>query len=336
MGYQSINTLLLIVSLLIVNCATPAFAQTTLDPMSIGVGARALGMGKAYVAVAEDGDSMFTNPAGLGEIDSFQFTSMSGQVLEDVNYSVLGTVFPLGEKSAIGIGYATANVSQIELRDTAGTLQNYSNYGNGVFFASYGKKLTEKLSMGFNLKYFSQRGSNAETNGTGINLDIGLLQKDIGWVSLGAVGQNVLRSSMITYDNGNQENLPSIIKVGTRMYLLGQKFDAARLSPIELFAVADIDLSMQTLRSSTSHIGFELSPFPILALRAGMDQAAVPGGIQNNYTSGVSLKLAGFGFHYAYHPYTEYADNVSHYFSISFNERNWPEEELPDIFLSSQ
>ena len=58
--------------LFILTLITSASAQTTFDPLSIAVGARALGMGKAYVAVAEDGDTIFTNPAGLGEIDTFK------------------------------------------------------------------------------------------------------------------------------------------------------------------------------------------------------------------------------------------------------------------------
>jgi len=304
--------------------------------MSIGVGARALGMGKAYVAVAEDGDTIFSNPAGLGEIDSFQLSSMSGKILEDVSYTMLGTVYPLGEKSALGVGYITANVSGIEIRNSAGALQNYSNFGNSVIFASLGRKLTEKLSIGLNLKYFSQNGSNAETQGNGMNLDVGFLQKDIGWLSLGAVAQNVLRSNKISYSNGQEEDLPLTIKIGSRMYLLGSEFDAARLSPIELTAVADIDLNMQALRSSTTHLGVELSPLPNFILRAGLDQDPIPSGIQSNFTSGLTLRLAGLGFHYAYHPYTQAVENTSHYFSISFDDSSWPSEGLPDIFLSAR
>ena len=45
------------------------------DPMYIGVGARPLGMGKAYVAVAQDGETLFLNPAGLGRLNA-SLTSM--------------------------------------------------------------------------------------------------------------------------------------------------------------------------------------------------------------------------------------------------------------------
>ena len=313
-----------------------AYAQTTFDPLSIGVGARALGMGKAYVAVAEEGDTIFTNPAGLGEIDSFQFTSMSGKVLEDVNYIVLGGAYPLGKKSAIGIGYAAATVSGIEIRDTSGAYLKKSSFGNSVFLASYGRKLSEKLSLGINLKYFLQDGGEInDGDGSGLNLDLGLLQRGLGWFSWGLVGQNILSSGKMRYQNGEREDLPMTIKIGTRMHLLGEEFEAARVSPIKLVALADADLSLRTSRPTTIHTGIELSLSKHLTLRAGIDQDPKPGGLQNNFTSGVSLRFAGLGFHYAYHPYTETSENLSHYFSISFDERGWPFEGPPDIFLGS-
>ena len=43
--------------------------STALDPMYLGVGARPLGMGRSYVAVAEDADALLLNPAGLGRLD---------------------------------------------------------------------------------------------------------------------------------------------------------------------------------------------------------------------------------------------------------------------------
>ncbi|KPJ68825.1 hypothetical protein AMJ44_05415 [candidate division WOR-1 bacterium DG_54_3] len=331
------NTLLLIVSLLIVNLINPAFAQTTFDPMSIGVGARALGMGKAYVAVGEEGDTIFTNPAGLGEIDSFQFTSMSGKVLDDVTYTVLGGVYPFGERSAFGIGYAAASVSGIEIYNDLGEYQKKSTFGNSVLLACYGRKITEKLSLGINLKYFVQDGGEIDAgDGSGMNLDIGLLQKGLGWLSWGVVGQNILSSGKMRYNSGEEAELPMIIKAGTRLHILGEEFEAAMVSPVKLVAVADADISLRAAEPTTTHTGLELSLSPNLTLRAGMDQDPKPKGFQNNLTAGVSLRFAGLGFHYAYHPYGEILANATHYFSISFDERGWPFEGPPDIFLGSR
>lgn len=331
MGYK-----LLIIILIAILATTPSIGQTTFDPMSIGVGARALGMGKAYVAVAENCDAIFTNPAGLGETDSFKFTSMSGKILEEVNYTLLGSVYPLGEKSAIGIGFVSSAVGNIELYDSAGVLSGRSSFENNLLFASYGKKLSEKISLGINLKYYYQKGSaNSSGDGSGLNIDIGFLQRDLGWLSLGIVGQNILTSGKINYGNGEKQSLPSTLKVGTNMYILGQKFQAARIAPIDVRVMLDADLGLQSSEPNSTHIGVEISPSTNLTLRAGIDQDPKPGGAQNNFTSGVSLKYAGLGFHYAYHPYGEAAD-ITHFFSISFDELGWPPEGPPDVFLGSR
>ncbi len=324
----------LIKLLLILMLVTPVAAQTTFDPLSIGVGARALGMGKAYAAVAENSDAIFTNPAGLGEIDSFEFVSMSGQLLDEVNYTVLGGVYPIGDKSAFGLGYADASLGGVEVRDTNGVLLSTSNFSNRVLLTSYGRKVTEKLSFGLNLKFFNQDGGEvSRADGSGFNIDVGFLQKGLGWLSVGVVGRNLMSSSRIRFANGTTEELPVSVKVGTRMFLMGEKFESAFLSDYELIAAIDADLSLRASEPTTTHLGLEFSPNTFLTLRAGVDQDPVPGGLQNNLTYGLSLYWAGLGFHYAYHPYSEFVNNVTHYLSLSFDERGWPFEGLPDAFL---
>jgi hypothetical protein len=314
-----------LVFILILGFCHSAFAQTTFDPLSVGVGARALGMGKAYVAVAEDGDTIFTNPAGLGEIDAFQFTTMSGTILEEVNYTVFGGVYPIGNKGAIGIGYASAGIGGIELRDGAGTLIKKTSFENRVIFLSYGRKVTDRFSLGLNIKLYNQNAQGDSTgNGSGTNLDIAFLQRDVGWLSFGAVGQNILSSSKIQYKNGEAEDLPRILKVGAKMYVLGEKFRAAQLSPIELSVVVDADLGLQSSQPTSTHIGAELSPSPFITFRTGIED--------KTGTFGLSLRYEGLGFHYAFHPYGNISDKT-HFFSLSFDERGWPPEGNPDTFF---
>ena len=311
----------------------PAFAQNTFDPLTIGVGARALGMGKAYIAVAENADTIFNNPAGLGEADAFELLSMSANVLEDVNYSLLGGIYPMGEQSAIGIGYVRASVGGIEVRNSAGTLQKTTSFSNSVTFLSYGRRVNEYFSWGLNLKYYSQNGYDVGTaSGSGWNMDLGLLQQGIGCFSFGLVGQNLISSNKIS-SNAANENLPLSIKVGTRCFLLGEEFKAAFYSPWEVSIAADADLSLQAATPTTTHSGIEFSPNSYLTLRAGIDQDRQDNVIANNLTYGASLHFAGVGFHYAYHAYGDLPGNANSYFSLSLSEQGWPLDRLPDSFL---
>ena len=325
--------LIILISLITFNCA---FAQISFDPMSLSVGAKAMGMGNAYVAVAEDCETIFSNPAGLGEIDSFRFTSMSATILEDIQYTLLGGVYPLGERSAIGIGYVSTGVNGVEIRDANGFYIRRADYSKNLFIFSYGKKFTDKFSLGLNVKHYSESATAlGNGDGWGLNADIGLLQKGLGCFSIGAVGQNIINTGKIQYKNGEEGKLPSNIKVGTKLHIMGNEFEAAILSPIKLSAMLDANISLQAAEPNSLHWGIEYSPSSYLSFRTGIDQSPKAGGMENNLTYGVSLMVVGLGFHYAYHPYTEYSDNISHYFSISFDERGWPFEGVPDTFLGS-
>ena len=59
-----------------------------------GVGARSLGMGEAYVAVSDDINALFSNPAGLAIIQKKELTTMYFKGLTDVQTGFLGYVVP--------------------------------------------------------------------------------------------------------------------------------------------------------------------------------------------------------------------------------------------------
>jgi hypothetical protein len=305
-------------------------AQTAFDPMSVAIGARPLGFGGAFVAVADDGNTLFNNPAGLGEIDKMKFTSMSGTLLEDVNYTALGAIFPFGDKFSVGAGYAGAFTSGITLRDAHNNVTGTANYGNSVLFLAVGKKLTEKLSLGLTLKSFSADGAGSPSDaGHGLNLDLGLLQSGWNWLKFGLVGQNLLGGSRLNYLNGESETLPLTVKAGIKIALTGSRFDSAIFAPLETTLVADADLFPSAPTPAILRGGIEVVPVPFLALRAGFDQ--------NNLCGGISLKVAGVGFHYAYHPYSDPAGASASYFSLTYDEQDFPrEEEVPDVYLAGR
>jgi hypothetical protein len=327
MGHKSLAALILLWLL----CQT-TLAQSAFDPMTICVGVRALGMGKTYVAAADDMEAVFTNPAALGAADGFKLTSFSGKELEDINYSILGGAYPLGGRSALGIGYAASGISGIDIRNSSGILLKTSNFNSSVIIAGYGKKLNDTLSLGISYKIFSQGGSEvSDANGNASNLDIGILQKGPDWLSLGVVGQNILSSNQMRCNSAEAESLPQGLKVGMQIYLLGEEFDSAAISPVKLIFSTDADLSLTGSKPTTLHSGIEFSPIVPLTLRCGMDQSPAPDGIQSVYTTGVSLVLSGLGFHYAYHPS---GDTAAHYFGLTFDERGWPLDIFPGTYIS--
>jgi hypothetical protein len=123
--------------------------------LKIGVGARAVSMGGAYVALANDGSAMHWNPAGLVQIGKNELTLSHLDWLVDVDFEYMGYVHQLNENIALG-GF----VGFLHMADMPVTTE-YHPYGNGDYF-SYNDlvtglttsiKMTDRFSFGVTLKY---------------------------------------------------------------------------------------------------------------------------------------------------------------------------------------
>lgn len=305
---------------------SPAVADGYLsDPMTLGVGARALGMGRAYVGIAEDGDAVFINPAGIAQATSPKLSSMYSSVMGDTSYMVVGGVYPFGEKSALGAGYIGSSVDNIPLTDGTGASTGTGRWANNVMFLSYGTYLSalplhlnlgRDVLLGGSLKYFNVGGQgNASVEagaGSGIDMDLGLLSPVTDYASIGLNLQNALPGSIgkITKVSGAIDTIPATLKLGTKITLIGKDGQSLiRSDSRKLLADFDYDYRLGGLPGVT-HVGLEFWPTSNLALRGGLDGS--------NYTAGVGIRFAGIEFDYAYHPQNMLAEDTTQYFSFSY------------------
>ncbi len=328
--------------------SSPASGESAIaDPSEIGVGARPLGMGKAFVGIADDGSAVFLNPAGLANFKTWKMTSMSGTILQDVNYIVVGAASPF-QFGTLGIGYINVGVPSIPITTLTGGgtpefTGDYTDYNAGLFFLSYGSKLDRFLPWDFArdvavgasakvfLQGFSGGGATLEgASGTGIDMDLGLQYTPARWARLGVNLINTLPMSLggkfvwpknAMRDEPLEESIPMLVKVGGAVEVWGEE-GLHRADGQELTIALDLDVHPGLSRPSVWHLGAEWRPTKALALRAGVDQkpaATTSGvGIENNLTAGVGIKYGGFTFDYAYHQYGELTENVTHYFSLGF------------------
>ncbi|MFA4905197.1 MAG: PorV/PorQ family protein [Candidatus Margulisiibacteriota bacterium] len=301
------------------------------DPTYIGTGARPLGMGKAYVALAEDADGVFINPAALGKISQPKLTSMYSNVLGDVNYVVLGGAYPVGLNSAIGAGIVRSGVEGIDLYDSLGTSLGSGSWGNSVAFLSYGQNFADgKLSLGASMKYYNQGGTGTATiesaSASGLGFDLGAIYSPTEMLSLGISAQNPL-GTRLENGLGAENKVQSIVKMGANVKL--EPFGTQKMN-----VAVDADLSAR--RPTTYHAGIEYMPVNNIALRVGLDQDPGVGGlVETNPTAGVGLKVGGMQVNYAYHPYSGIADNATHYISLAYVGPDKPvEEDIIEISLS--
>lgn len=99
--------------------AAPASAYETASFLNVGVGARALALGGAYTAVAEDANAIYWNPAGLAGVTKREFTASHAELTQGSRHDFLAYAQSL--KSATIAGSLTyLSNEDIDGRDALG------------------------------------------------------------------------------------------------------------------------------------------------------------------------------------------------------------------------
>ena len=287
-------------------CALPAAAQTTKTPkysnefLAIGVGARALGMGKVQVSLADDATAGYWNPAGLtNQKHKYDGVLMHSELFSGVvknDYAAFS--MPVDDQSAIGVSLVRLGVDNIA--DTRALINeyNYIDYSKITYFSvadyavllSYARKIgnVEGLSMGVNGKFIYRTvGNFADAYGFGFDAGLqyrrngwqtGLMVRDITttyntWAINAEEYQRGLGNANINDPipkNSTEITLPTIVLGVGRKFTLPKQFSALVAADLE----TTTDGQRNTLVSSKvlnidPRLGVELAFKDLVFLRGG-------------------------------------------------------------------
>ncbi|MFC1511358.1 PorV/PorQ family protein [Candidatus Margulisiibacteriota bacterium] len=333
---------LLFILLCIWGFSYPAYAgYEAPDPTYLTPNARVLALGKAYVGLGEGTAAIFTNPAGMADAKGWQWTSMSGKLLEEYSYLSFAGFYST-DQGVFGLGYSGSSIAgafpTIIDPDSDPDDPVYAidpslpqmGYANKALVLSYANRLSERLTWGTNIKLISAAlsgGNIVDGDASGTQLDVGVKyfpqQK---WFTLGVVWRNLLPQNLggqLEYSN-HEESYPAVIKLGTAINLIGRNDALYKLAGHEAQLLLDVD-SHPTLSSIPLlwHIGAEWKPISMLSLRAGFDQDVIgkeSGGVEvvTDLAYGVGVEVNGFCFDYAYRTFTGIPGVGNNYFSLSY------------------
>jgi len=328
--------------------SSAAYIKPTTDPTSVGIGARPIGMGNAYVGLADDVNSIFINPAGLADIKSWQVQSMTTRLLNVIDYISLAGTYNT-DYGTFGLGYVGANLSGsfvtgLTIISDRGIIipvvsKEAIDYTSSVVLLSYGtdpKKFLDygwldNVRVGLTLKLFTQGLSGGGiSNGTltGYDMDMGILYRPLPYLSFGFSELDFLPESgggKLTDASGDRiETLPSMTKFGIAFKVLGDT-DAYYKYPQPLTYMLDYNHVEENVGyPGLLCTGIEFWPSEYLALRLGFDQDIVGTAtskgfdIETNITTGVGVVYNGFKFDYAFHRYGNLSENDTSYLSLSY------------------
>jgi len=195
-GGHMISKKLLIMITALACTVTFALAGTGTDALNflkIKPSARGASIGDGFVAISDDVNAAFYNPAGLTQISDLEFSLMHMIYMAETSYEYASFAMPAGEDFTIGAYVVYLNYGSIAktTEDINGMYQaSTSSYSpNDMCVALSGAlKLGEGLSFGLNVKYASE--SIDTSNITGIMADAGLLT-EIEDIKIGASIYNI-------------------------------------------------------------------------------------------------------------------------------------------------
>lgn len=148
--------------------------------LELGVGARAVAMGGAYAAVANDVSALYWNPAGIVWNNHFQIEVVHEQWFLNTSHDFAGVVVPLPSlNSTIGVSFITLGFGNQPVR-TVNYPQGTGEYYDARDIAiglSYAIAITDRFSFGITGKYINQRIWHE--SGSAMAIDLGIFYSTV-------------------------------------------------------------------------------------------------------------------------------------------------------------
>jgi hypothetical protein len=268
--------------------------------LKIGVGARAVAMGKAFVGISDDIYSLYWNPAGISQLSNKEIAFSYNMLLAEISQGFLGLVYPYDKKHTIGVSATFLDYGKIQGYDKNNIPTEEFTTNDMLFSSSLGYKITEQFFTGITIKILQEKLENESIMNFGS--DIGIIYKIGKIISFGATIRNI--GTKIDFIN-KKMILPTTYDFGCGISLIEKIFN------IGLVCSKPVDYNPE--------IGFgaEYILKEIVAFRIGykyQNMNTVYDGIAN-LSVGVGIKYLSFTFDYAFVPYGALGN--THYLSFT-------------------
>ncbi|MEW6096360.1 MAG: PorV/PorQ family protein [bacterium] len=270
-------------------------------PIDLQLGARPQGMGGAFVAMVDDVNAVYWNPAGLTQIRTVEaaFMHVTPFNIGEVSIDFSSLALPMNQNTAFGISWIHQGA---ELEEGRGQTHKKSDMSENTFVLSLAREFTPNLSLGVNIKRLkidSEIGG-----GGGFGYDLGVLYTTqyfmfdvlpLNTFSLGVMLRN-------TFTDMKDESVPTTLRMGI----------AAKIYQSRVGLALDMEKKKEVNEEKNSyqfHFGGEGAITRNVLFRVGNDDG--------DWTYGVGFLLYNWELDYAFYRIKEYDLDYSHRISAT-------------------
>jgi hypothetical protein len=271
--------------------------------LKIGVGARSLGLGGAFVSVAEDASALYWNPAGIAQLEDKQITLSYVNYLLDIHSGFVGFVLPRSD--GIRLGAAVDYFSYGEFQKT--TVEDPTGSQLGTFGAmdiaisfTAAYPMPSGLLLGGTAKIIYSKIEDYASDAYALDLG-GLYLLADGRTRLGASIQN-LGFQRSGYASDHRDGLAAVFRAGASHRLAGLPL----LLSVDMYKPMDHHFNV--------NVGGELQPAETFFLRLGWSSLGLDQQVGTDrddlagFSGGVGVKWQQYGLDYAYSSMAELGD----------------------------
>lgn len=283
----------------------------TLPNFSLGVGARALGLGGACVALPLDASTVYWNPAALDQLEQKSVTLFYTNLLGGAQYNYFGYVHPTINIGTLGFGILRLGVgNDIDYRIDSPLSLGKFGHNEYEFLFSYGKYIPRyKLSIGGNVKVEHRSWPGIASNkysDTAVGADLALYFRPnfdgyLKGISTGILIQNIISPTL--RENEVKDKFPINLKAG-----LAKPIELHQWGSKLLFL---LDFSKAELNPAKFHLGTEYIYNNMAMLRLGLNNGEMVFG------AGIVYNVFQFDYSYGASPDAYFSPN--HRVSLTIN-----------------
>jgi len=292
--------------------SAPSYASdpgtTSGELLKIPVGARAISMGEAFTALADDSSALYWNPAGMSMLRQKEVSFMGSQLIEGVNYEQMAFVAP-GDSYAFGTNLSYLGYGTITGYDNTGSdipTGNVSAYAYNLN-GGISRLITDSLSLGVSGGLLHESLADVSANTFAVNAGALYTLPTHAWDGLYRAGLAVRNLGPGLEFISERDPLP-------REIALGASAQGIHKLPLNLTADVGIPNDNSTYLSLGSEYWFR----DMFAVRLGYAGSNNEG---KGLRVGFGLKYGSLLFDYAYAGFGDFGATNRLSLSLRFGEK---------------